>query len=117
MPLGMRSSKRARCQGRHSQRHAPCNPPQPTNAMAATTPTPCHALPTSTVRLSLPSPHLALWQGYTKPGEMLSSTGLDSARHSDGDDDSDALLMEAGSRMAPFQIMHTRSATKDTAYA
>lgn len=85
--------------------------------MAATTPTPCHALPTSTVRLSLPSPHLALWQGYTKPGEMLSSTGLDSARHSDGDDDSDALLMEAGSRMAPFQIMHTRSATKDTAYA
>lgn len=65
----------------------------------------------------LPSPHLAIWQGYTKPGEMMASTGLDSARHSDGDDDSDTLLMEAGSRMAPFQIMHTRSATKDSAYA
>ncbi len=56
-------------------------------------------------------------QGYAKPGDMLPSPGLDSARHSDGDDDSDVLLLEAGGRMAPFQIMHPRGAAKDGAYA
>ena len=55
--------------------------------------------------------------GYAKPGDMLPSPGLDSARHSDGDDDSDVLLLEAGGRMAPFQIMHPRGAAKDGAYA
>lgn len=48
---------------------------------------------------------------------MLASPGLDSARHSDGDDDCDALLLGAGGRMAAFQIAHARSSTKDSAYA
>ncbi|PRW44954.1 Transmembrane 45B isoform B [Chlorella sorokiniana] len=68
-------------------------------------------------RLGLPLDDKGDQQGYVKPGEMLPSPGLDSARHSDGDDDSDVLLLEAGGRMAPFQIMHPRGAAKDTSYA